>query len=121
MKTIQQLRDAIEASPARSPWSKGIKIYALELIEDMEATREFYASPADKKDLLNGADDWHQYSEGGCSLIYNQDIAERLCTPSEYKRTKQGRNRYNARETWIDTQARALYKAYALICKLAKE
>ena len=121
MKTISQLRKAIEASPARSPWSKGIKIYALELIEDMEDTREFYGSLADKKDLLKGAYNWNEYSEGGCSLIYNQDIAERLCTPSEYKRTKEGRNRYNARETWIDTQARALYKAYALICKLAKE
>ena len=121
MKTIQQLRKAIEASPARSPWSKGVKLYALELIEDMEATREFYASPADKKDLLNGADDWSQFSYGGCSLIYNQDIAERLCSLSGYKRTEEGKNPPNARENWLDVQARALYQAYALICKLAKE
>ena len=121
MKTIQQLREAIEKAPARSAWDKGVNLYALELIEDMEDTREFYGSPADKKDLLNGADNWKEYSEGGCALIYDGDIAERLCNPTEYKRTKEGRNRYNARETWIDTQARALYKAYALICKLAKE
>jgi hypothetical protein len=120
MKTIQQLREAIEYEPARSAWSKGIKLYALELIEEMEDTREFYASPADKKDLLNGADDWQEFSWGGCSFIYDQDIAERLCNPTEYKRTKAGHNPPNAREQWLDVQARALYQADRLIMKLAK-
>ena len=121
MKTIEQLRKAIEAEPARSAWSKGIKLYALELIEEMPADQEFYGSPADKKELLNGADDWQQYSEGGCSLIYDGDIAERLCSPSEYKRTREGERQPNARESWIDAQARALYQAAALIVRLAKE
>ena len=121
MKTILQLREAIENEPARSAWSKGVKLYALELIEEMPATREFYGSPADKKDLLNGADDWKQFSYGGCSFIYDQDIAERLCNPTEYKRTKEGQNPPNARENWIDVQARALYQAAALIVRLAKE
>ena len=121
MKTISQLRTAIELTPARSAWSKGIKLYALELIEEMPADQEFYGSPADKKELLNGAGNWQQYSEGGCSLIYDQDIAERLCNPSEYKRTKEGQNPPNARESWIDAQARALYQAAALIVRLAIE
>ena len=64
--------------------------YALELLEDFPEDQEFYASPADKKALLNGADDWSQYSWGGCSLIYDGDIAERLCTPSELKKTRHG-------------------------------
>ena len=42
----------------------------------------------DKKDLLNGASDWNQYSWGGCSLIYNSDIAERVCSPSKLKRQR---------------------------------
>lgn len=121
MKTISQLREAIENSPARSAWSKGVKLYALELLEELPAEQEFHASPADKKELLNGADDWQQYSEGGCSLIYDGDIAERLCNPSEYKRTKEGQNPPNARESWIDAQARALYQAARRICRLAKE
>ena len=121
MKTIQQLREAIEKAPARSAWSKGVKLYALELIEEMPADQEFYGSPADKKDLLNGADDWQQFSEGGSALIYDGDIAERLCNPTEYKRTKEGQNPPNARENWGDTQARALYQAAALIVRLAKE
>ena len=120
MKTINQLREAIKNSPARSAWSKGIKLYALELIEEMPADQEFYGSPADKKDLLNGADDWQQYSEGGCSFIYDGDIAKRLCNPSEYKRTREGERQPNAREQWLDVQARALYQAAALIVRLAK-
>jgi hypothetical protein len=121
MKTVSQLREAIKNSPARSAWSKGVKLYALELIEEMPDTWEFYGSPADLKDLLNGADNWQQFSEGGCSLIYDQDIAFRLCSPSEYKRTKGGERRPNARESWLDVQARALGQAAALIVRLAKE
>ena len=127
MKTISQLREAIKNSPAhdfnpaRSAWDKGVKLYALDLIEEMPGDQEFYGSPADKKDLLNGADDWQQYSYGGCSFIYDQDIAERLCNPTEYKRTKEGQNPPNAREQWLDVQARALYQAAALIVRLAKE
>lgn len=121
MKTISQLREAIKNSPARSAWGKAVKLYALELLEELPAEQEFYASPADKKELLNGADNWQQYSEGGCSLIYDEDIAKRLCNPSEYKRTKEGEGQPNARESWIDAQARALYQAARLICRLAKE
>ena len=120
MKTINQLREAIKNSPARSAWYKGVKLYAAELIEEMPDDQEFYGSPADKKELLNGADDWQQYSEGGCSLIYDGDIAERLCNPSEYKRTREGERQPNARETWGDVQTRALYQAERLIMKLVK-
>jgi len=120
MKTIKQLREAIKNSPARSAWDKGIKLYALELIEELPDDQEFYGSPADKKDLLNGAENWEQYSWAGCSFIYDQDIAFRLCTPSEYKRSRGGERRPNARETWLDVQARALYQAAALILRLAK-
>jgi hypothetical protein len=120
MKTIKELRIAIENEPARSAWSKGVKEYALELIEEMNDSTEFYASPADKKDLLNGASDWNQYSWGGCSYIYDSDIAERLCSPSELKKTKNGERKPNANEEWLDAQARALSQAAHMICRLAK-
>ena len=120
MKTIEQLRTAIETAPARSAWRRGVKLYAIELLEELPDDQEFYGSPADKKELLNGADDWQQYSEGGCALIYDGDIAERLCNPSEYKRTREGERQPNAREQWLDVQARALYQAAALIVRLAK-
>lgn len=64
---------------------------------------------------MNGADGWSDYSWGGSALIYNEDIALRLCTPSELKRTANGSKRPNAREEWLDVQARALYQACARV------
>ena len=118
--TISNLRNAIENESARSAWSKAVKVYALELLEDMDCNEEYYGSPADKKSLLNGANDWSQYSWGGCSLIYNGDIAERVCTPSEFKKSNGGHWAPNRNEEWLDVQARALYQAERLINRLAK-
>lgn len=118
--TIKELRKAIEDEKTRSAWDNGKKVYALELLEDFPEDQEFYANPADKKSLLNGADDWSQYSWGGSSLIYDCDIAERLCTPSELKKTRNGERRPNSREEWLDTQARALYQAANMICRIAR-
>ena len=67
--------------------------------------------------LLNGAADWSQYSWGGCSLIYDGDIAERLCCPSELKKTRNGERRPNSREEWLDVQARALFQAANRVCR----
>jgi len=120
MKTVAELRTAIENEKTRSAWSKGVKVYALELIEEWDDNREVYASPADRKDLFNGADSWDQYSWGGCSLIYDSDIAERLCSPSELKKTRNGERRPNSREEWLDVQSRALYQAARMICRLAR-
>jgi hypothetical protein len=61
--------------------------------------------------LLNGARDWHEYSEGGCSLIRDYEIAERLCTPSELKKKKYGELPPHRGMSWIDLQARALCAA----------
>lgn len=120
MKTVKELMEAIENEKARSAWSKGVKDYAYELFEELPPDREYYGSPADNKDLLNGAQDWDQYSWGGCSLIYNEDIAERLCSPSELKATRNGECRPNKNEEWLDVQARALYQAARLINRLAR-
>ena len=109
--TNQEIYNAIESKKTRSAWDKGVKEYALELME--VAIDENWT--ADEKHLLNGAQSWREFSWGGCSLIYNQDIAERLCTKTELKKTKNGQRRPNSREEWLDTQARALYQANLLI------
>lgn len=127
MERFNKMRDVINARSARSAWSKGVNAYALELLESLEEAADGgYFDPEDlnapkilAKALLNGANDWSQYSWGGCSLIYNEDIAERLCTPSELKKTRNGERRPNAREEWLDTQARALYQAASLIKRAA--
>lgn len=101
-------------------WSKGVNEYAGEIVEEIaENINGGYISPEDdlcnqklrEKAMLNGAANWHEYSWGGCSLIYDYDIAKRLCSPSELKRTKDGEKAPNNREQWLDTQARALYQA----------
>ena len=91
----------IEATTPRSAWSRGVKIYALELLESLEVD---YTADA----LLNGADNWQAFSYGGSALIYDADIAERLATASDLKRKKGGTLPPNTSETWLDCQARAL-------------
>jgi hypothetical protein len=123
MKTVNEIREAIEAKSARSAWGRGVKEYALELLEELEMAINdgyFYAEDIEapallRRQLLNGASDWKEYSWGGSSLIYNQDIAERLCTVSELAKTRNGSRKPNATEEWLDTQARALFQAERLI------
>ncbi len=92
-----------------STWSKGVEVYAQELQEFLTQNN----LPATKENMLNGASNWKDYSYGGCSLIYDYEIAERLCTPSELKRTDNGRLQPNRSENWLDCQARALFQARA--------
>lgn len=70
-------------------------------------------------DLLNGASNWSQYSWGGCSLIYDRDIAERTCNPSELKKTRNCERKPNSRKEYLDVQARALFQAAQRIRNIA--
>jgi hypothetical protein len=107
--------EKVNAKNARSYWNRGVNEYAIELLETLEYMTDNGEIPTTwqelKKALLNGADNWQWYSEGGCSLCYDKQIAKRLCTPTELKRTDNGRKEPNSREDWIDCQARALYQA----------
>lgn len=128
MLTIEKIREAIENKPTRSAWSRGVKSYAVDLLDELaENIQGDYIDPADlespallKKALLNGAADWNQYSWGGCSLCYDCQIAERLCTPSELKRKRGGDLQPNSRETWLDVQARALSQAARWLINAAR-
>lgn len=122
MKTnLETARKALESRTDRSAWNKGVTVYALELLENLQEYAEGGYLAADQLEsrqgiisaALNGADDWDRYSWGGSALIYDGDIAGRLCTPYELKRTRNGELRPNSREQWIDTQARALRQAAA--------
>ena len=116
---LTKAKQTLEQRKDRSAWDKGVTVYALELVDQLaDAVRGGYIDVTDlmaprmlRKALLDGADDWSAYSWGGCSLIYNSDIAERLSCPSELKRTRNGARRPNSREEWLDTQARALFQA----------
>jgi hypothetical protein len=119
MKTNTELAALITATPARSAWRRGVKAYALEMLEGTEG--ELSSVTDLKEELLNGARTWKEYSYGGCALIYDGDIAERLCAPGEYAKTRDGERAPNSRETWLDVQARALGQAATLIATVARK
>jgi hypothetical protein len=119
MKTNTELVETIAATPAHSAWGRGVRAYALEMVESAEG--ELSSVTDFKKELLNGAANWREYSYGGCALIHDSEIAELLCSPSEYRRTRDGQRAPNPSETWLDVQARALGQAAMLIATVAKE
>ena len=65
MKTIAEIRQEIESKKTRSAWDRGVKEYALELLEDMENERNaaketvlvlYHATVY--VEVLNGALNW---------------------------------------------------------------
>ena len=121
---FDQLRQIVSAQKERSFWGRGVKEYALEMIDNLEEY-DHGKVPADfielKKMALNGARDWKQASEGGSWLITDEEIAERLCSPSELRKTANGRRQPSSRETWLDVQARALDAAHKRVYRAALE
>lgn len=121
---ILDLLQAVAKVKTRGAWNNGVKIYAVGLLSNADCNREceVFTSLCELKDaILNGAKDWKQYSEDGHALIYNTDIAERLCSPSELKKTKNGLNDPNSREIWVQVQTRALLQAWEMIKRTYNE
>lgn len=128
--TINNIRIRINNNKTRnrSAWGRGVTAYANDLLDTLEEAQEYGSFDIShilepqylRKAMLKGADDWSHYSWGGCSLCYDGDIAERVCTPSELKRNRGGELRPNSREEWLDVQTRALYQAANRIYHAAK-
>jgi hypothetical protein len=121
MATVAEIRKAIKERKARSAWERGVKEYMLELLDNVKEGRKLGENDllenVTKEELLNGATDWQNYSEGGCSLVYNEDICRRLCSPSMQKKKKYGELFPNRYENWIDVQARAIANAAIRFCR----
>lgn len=124
--TAKELQSYIENLKIKHPskWTEAVKDDAADLVGNyIEWNGEDAPFKAENvKDLLNGAQDWKQYSEGGLGLIYDTDIAMHYSTPAELKKLgfKEGNGiikNPNAKETWLDVQARALFQASELIKK----
>lgn len=120
---INNIKKAIktQTTKGRSYWARGVAKYALELLASAEERgyTDLSLNPNLTNILLNGAQNWKQYSEGGCSLISDNDIATRLCSPAEitkyYHGNPCGKRPNRSEDTWIDTQSRALFQAARLI------
>ena len=83
---ILAMRGLVQEHKAHSAWEKGVKLYAFDLLDAYEESVDYQNGAESwhvrtfRRRLLNGAENWSEYSWGGCSLIYNEDIAERLCS-----------------------------------------
>lgn len=112
----QTLIKRVNASHARSAWGKGVRDYAALILENCEDYDELPDDLGELEELLlSGARNWREYSYNGYALIYDDDIARKLCNPSELRKTREGARQPNARESWLDVQARALFQAFELI------
>ena len=120
MSILQEIEDRLDVNVRESAWKKGVREYALELVENLKEYAEYEGKePCNVnllgKAMLNGASDWSQYSWGGCSLIYNGEIAERLCTPSFLEKKHGGELPPGKGLEWLDWQAFALADAARMI------
>ena len=116
---LEKALQNVNEKNSRNAWARGVGLYAVDLLDSVREWAHggftFGRREELKNMLLNGAQNWREYSGGGCALIYNDEIAQRLCTPSELKKTDGGRLNPNSRENWLDCQARALYQAAARV------
>ena len=122
----EEIAKVLEGKRVRSWWDKGVLVYAFELLDGYNERKSYDGREAKdlteaKEWMLNGAFGWCEYSWAGCSLCYNYQIAERLCTPSELAKKRYGSKKPNRAEEWLDVQARALGQAFSLIQSVAKE
>lgn len=124
MTKIGQIRTELDKRSDRSAWGRGVTAYAYDLLDNVEEAakegRQLTTRREWKEAMLNGAENWKEYSYGGSPLCYDGDIAARLCTPSELKRKRNGELNPNSRESWLDAQARALFQAQARICEILR-
>lgn len=118
MVTTKDVINAICQKNMRGAWYRGVQQYAVDIAENIgEVVNDWslYSWRELETIALNGATDWGEFSAGGCSLIFDSDICERLCPQSEVKRKRHGELEPNAYETWLDVQARALVQAWDYI------
>ena len=121
--TIAEAKKRLSERRDRSAWDKGVTLYAFDLLDNLnyaitDNNRDPESRTEAKKWMLNGARDWQQFSYGGSALVYDADIAERLCTPSEWKKTRNGERRPNTWENWLDCQTRALFQASTRVLRM---
>lgn len=123
-KTYSEIYNLLAQEKPRSAWSRGVNNIALnivsEILEEYNGDEEphFYRVEDFAHHFYNVS--LREAVDGGCFLIYDYNIAENFCTPSELKRVKNGERYPNSRETWLDVMYRGAYQAIRHIISLQK-
>lgn len=121
-KTYSEIYNLLTQEKPRSAWSRGVNNIAIDMVSEILEN-----SNANDAPHFNRVDDFSQHFygvslreavDGGCFLIYDYDIAENFCTPSELKRVKNGERNPNSRERWLDVMYRGAYQAIRHIITL---
>lgn len=121
-KTYFEIRSIIMQEKPRSAWARGVNNIAANIVSEILQENDGNDAPH-----FNRVEDFAHYLynvslreavDGGCFLIYDCDIAENFCTPSELKRVKNGERNPNSRETWLDVMYRGAYQAIRHIISL---
>lgn len=122
-KKAKRIIERLEQKRARSAWNEGVRKYALRMMRDYyEELLNFNPKlPIEEKTFLNGATTWSEASYSASYLVCDEDIAKMLCTKTELKKTRNGELPPNSHETWLDTQARALFQAWKLIKETSQQ
>lgn len=123
---INELIKTIENEQPKSQYEKAKKYYALEICDNIKNHYNFRNLDKNLENVenlqeyaMNGADSWSQYSWGGCSLVYNEDILQNIFCKSIAKK-------YQNADTvrgihLLDYQANALVKAFSHIKRILKQ
>lgn len=125
-KNIQAVANEVNNTKVRSSWSKGVKAYAFDMLECFEEWRKWNEENGesvpelDEVTALDGATDWNAWAYGGCGLVYDRAIAERLCTPSELKKLHGCARVPAGAATWCDIEARAASQAWRMIAEAVR-
>lgn len=136
---IAELIKKVEDEKVRGKFAQGVKEYALEMLTQEWINPSEDADTLSAGTLLNHVGGnmlkigifhscqveslCHVCSWGGNFEIYNEDIANKLCSQSyvQRKMRKDGSlARPNAQEDWLDLQARAVRCALVKIQRLAR-
>lgn len=81
---VNEIRGRLEAVKTRSCWDRGVKGFALDLLESYENICEYCEHNGqpipelNEETLLNGAADWRAYCYGGCGADSIQGISPRM-------------------------------------------
>jgi hypothetical protein len=123
---IQAVANEVNNAKTRSAWSRGVKAYALDILESFEEWRRWNEENGesvptmDERTALNGASDWDAWAYGGCGLVYGAYIAERLCTPSELRKTRGGKCPPSGASSWLLVEGRAMRQAWRMIAEAVR-